>query len=398
MIEWIIGNACSPEEEELVAQVKEVYVKQRHKAAIEHLERGYRTYIGKPRKYIQRKTRDALIAALYDYYREQERPTVTLGQALDEFIKYKKDIFGVDPGTIMRNGYSARFFEGIADKPLQDLTTDDIRLYIRGKTFKEYEIKAAVQLLHGVYKWAIGKGLVKDDPSYPIEPREFFQIADRTKKTANEKIFRPLDIERIKAAMRRELPNMRAFGVLLSIETGMRSGELVSLKWDDIKAGAIHIHTQQKLLLDDQGHRIGFKELPYTKDERKHPHDGRLFPLSDEIRAILDELRPFTGNGTYLLEEEGHWISKTSYEKYLQRHLHALGYGITNNHAFRMSLNSNVLIPAGLTPSERAYILGHSVETNERYYSYIRSEQIDSIREKLGAAVMQESCKNQSIM
>lgn len=176
---------------------------------------------------------------------------------------------------------------------------------------------------------------------------------------------------------------MRAFAVLLSIETGMRSGEIVSLKWEDIKEDVIHIHTQQRLLIDADGKRVGFEELPYTKDERKHPHDGRLFPLTDEIRHILDEIRACEDNPVYVLEEDGHWITKTSYEAYLRKRLMAAGYNITNNHAFRMSLNSNVLIPAGLSPAERAYILGHSIETNERYYSYTRREQATAIGSKL---------------
>ncbi len=40
------------------------------------------------------------------------------------------------------------------------------------------------------------------------------------------------------------------------------------------------------------------------------------------------------------------------------------------NHALRMSLNSNVLIPLGISVADRAAMLGHSVETNLRFYSY----------------------------
>ena len=52
---------------------------------------------------------------------------------------------------------------------------------------------------------------------------------------------------------------------------------------------------------------------------------------------------------------------------------------MTNNHAFRMSLNSNVFIPLGLPATERARLLGHSVETNLRYYSFAGKDSLDDI-------------------
>ncbi|MCI7129574.1 MAG: hypothetical protein MSA09_03230, partial [Lachnospiraceae bacterium] len=47
---------------------------------------------------------------------------------------------------------------------------------------------------------------------------------------------------------------------------------------------------------------------------------------------------------------------------------------LSNNHAFRMALNSYVFVPMGLTPAERAKILGHSVQTNLNHYTFARSD------------------------
>ena len=189
------------------------------------------------------------------------------------------------------------------------------------------------------------------------------------------------DIAKINAAMADKEGNPRAMAVRLSILTGLRAGELCALHWSDIHEDFIHIHRQQKLELNKDGHREGFIELPYTKDERLHPHNGRLFPITSEIRSLLEEIRQLqtTESEFVIADSNGEWISKTSYELFLKRNMRALGYEITNNHAFRMSLNSNVLIPAGLTVTERASILGHSVETNERFYSHLRSEQVTGI-------------------
>jgi len=43
-----------------------------------------------------------------------------------------------------------------------------------------------------------------------------------------------------------------------------------------------------------------------------------------------------------------------------------------------MSLNSNVLIPAGFSDQQRSYLLGHSVRTNLMNYSYTRRETVQN--------------------
>ncbi len=50
-----------------------------------------------------------------------------------------------------------------------------------------------------------------------------------------------------------------------------------------------------------------------------------------------------------------------------------------------MSLNSNVLIPLGISVADRATMLGHSVETNLRYYSFAQKGYIEDVRKRLNA-------------
>ena len=52
------------------------------------------------------------------------------------------------------------------------------------------------------------------------------------------------------------------------------------------------------------------------------------------------------------------------------------------NHAFRVAFNRR-LHEMGLSPSDRALILGHSVETNERHYSFTDSRRLETIRQRM---------------
>ena len=52
-----------------------------------------------------------------------------------------------------------------------------------------------------------------------------------------------------------------------------------------------------------------------------------------------------------------------------------------------MSLNSNVLIPKGVSVADRAAMLGHSIETNLRYYSFAQKDYLDNVR-----AILDSDC------
>ena len=163
----------------------------------------------------------------------------------------------------------------------------------------------------------------------------------------------------------------------------MRAGELPALKWSDVHDNCIHIHSQQL-----SNKRKGGKEYyyaDYTKDEKGISQGGRKFPLTNSIRELLDELKTLQEEKGIVSDfifchENGEWIKTDAYITCLRRMLTSLGFNITNNHAFRMSLNSNVLAgKLNLPVAKRAELLGHSVETNMMYYTYATKDDMDDL-------------------
>ena len=96
-----------------------------------------------------------------------------------------------------------------------------------------------------------------------------------------------------------------------------------------------------------------------------------------EILEALKEVQHQLGikSDWVFCNKSGDWIKIRGYISALRKVTLGLGFPITNNHAFRMALNSYVLIPKGLEAPERAKLLGHSVETNLRYYTHARSDE-----------------------
>ena len=85
-------------------------------------------------------------------------------------------------------------------------------------------------------------------------------------------------------------------------------------------------------------------------------------------------------------KENGDWITTVAYYEALYKVCRKLGLKLSNNHAFRMALNSYVYVPMGLPVSERAKLLGHSVETNLKHYTFARTDDyMDELSEKMNA-------------
>lgn len=161
--------------------------------------------------------------------------------------------------------------------------------------------------------------------------------------------------------------------------------------WEDVDFdnGVIHIHAQQLTKLADKGKE--FYYVPYCKNERGISEDGRFYPVTDEIYALLQELKRKQKklgikSEFVFCHQDGTWIKTLAYETFLRRLCKSLGLDATSNHAFRRSLNSNVFIQNNISVADRAALLGHSIETNLRHYSYARKSYLEDVKSILNEA------------
>jgi len=180
--------------------------------------------------------------------------------------------------------------------------------------------------------------------------------------------------------------------MLFAIETGVRVGELCALKWADILEKSIHIHAQQ-LTKTEKGKKVYYYDT-CTKNEKGISQDGREFPLTKKIAELLAEIKSLQeelhiDSEFIFCHEDGDWIKTNAYETFLRRLCQSKGFQVTNNHALRMSLNSNVLLPMGVSVADRAAMLGHSIQTNLMFYSFAQKDYLDNVRELLDSQYAQ---------
>ncbi|MCR5175012.1 MAG: tyrosine-type recombinase/integrase [Oscillospiraceae bacterium] len=204
---------------------------------------------------------------------------------------------------------------------------------------------------------------------------------DLSRKTDEQRAFSEEELSKLQEDALKTPANPRSLMILLAMETGLRAGELAALHSSDIEDGFIHVHRQQ--LRDRSNGKQIFKDVSYTKDERKHPHDGRYVPITKACANVLRLAQQLPGDSLYVFHDKsGAPVVKDSYEQNLRRRCARLGIETSHNHAFRVAFNSR-LINLGFSPSDRALILGHAVETNERHYSHSDRRRLDDIKQRM---------------
>ena len=345
---------------------------------------------------------DKLMDKLYNYYADgllDFSVESVFKAALEEKVVTENP----KPRTIEKNkGDFKRFIsEDFAKKDIRTISEVDLKKFIqtwvtethpKQKTFLSFK-----GILNLIFEYAYMHKIIVENPVSYVKNRPYMKSCDTSKAKSEEKIFSPEEIQMLKDEVRRRIDSgLKRFGdyyingyaMLFAIETGVRVGELCALKWEDVKDNYIHIHAQQLFQNVD-----GKKEVyyaPYTKNEKGISEDGRQFPLTNAIESLLNEIKAKQEklgieSEFIFCNKDGRWIIEEAYTSFLRRLCRSKGLTITNNHAFRMSLNSNVLIPMGITVADRAAMLGHSIETNLKYYSFAQKDYLEDVKAKLDA-------------
>lgn len=376
----------------MLSAAKKDYVTKRHNYTISQIAKGtkagkWKTYVGKPRKEVVRNTEEELLEALYQYYKKQEEKPKTFREVTEAWFDYKVNNQNRSVNSI--NAYRDRLKnflpESFWERKVQDVSEEEIEQLFVKQTRELHPrpdaLRKSLQYVRAVFKFAVKKKWCLSNPTLTVELADLYAFCNLAKKSNEEKEFSEREIQLLRDDALRNKSNPRALMTLLAAETGMRCAELSALRWEDISDDFIHIHRQQVIEHNGKGNRKVY-EVQYTKDERQHPHDGRWFPITDEIAEVLELAKALDGNSIYVFHSNNQWVNKDGYAQYLKKHCRRLGISTTNNHAFRMSLN-NRLMDEGYEPSQRALLLGHSIETNERHYSFSDKRTLSTIRERM---------------
>lgn len=158
-------------------------------------------------------------------------------------------------------------------------------------------------------------------------------------------------------------------GILLSLYTGIRIGELCALKWEniDLNTGAIIINATLQRIQDFKG--ISGNKTKIVITEPKTPLAKRTIPLPDFIIKKLKTINP-KNSSAFLLTGTERFTEPRTLTNIFKRILKESGVPDINFHALRHTFTTRC-IESEFEPKALSEILGHSsVNTTLGIYNH----------------------------
>lgn len=204
------------------------------------------------------------------------------GGTLDEYYKQwiaRKEL--TIKGSSVRRyilAYTKHIKDKLGHKRLKDITRGDI-MDVRkdiAKNVSAYTANWFVDVIRCILAEAVRDGILAKNPAKDIQrlktdTRKAAKTTHRALTQEEQKLF-------LDAAKKSVYRNLYA----MALASGMRTGELLALSWNDISDGMIHIH---------QTTAIGIDGGAVINDTPKTEKSDRMIPVTETIGRILEDQR-----------------------------------------------------------------------------------------------------------
>ena len=348
------------------------------------------TYVPDPTKFDGRRkvaftTEKKLLTYLWDFYGldKNAKSSMTFAQLWDEFISYKKQFVkmenkkkAISPSTIRK--YERDYGNYISDTKLDNcrlnqLTGPILETYvleiIKDNSLKERCASNVLGYICQTLEYAYRSDYIEKDLVRKLDRKLIISHATTSEKKADkDRILNATEMKQLLKEVRNQqtrhpkyCPN---YAIELATVTGMRVGELATLKWEDIKDGYIDIVRSE--------HRLDYVDKPceYVIDLPKNGKT-RQFPLSKSIENILEKVRVLELNnpeGYIFCREDGSRCMAHDISCAISRRADEANLKGVSIHGIRRTVSSELrkVLPVRTV----ANMLGHLEDTNEGYYNY----------------------------
>lgn len=348
-------------------------------------------------KKLYSKTEEGLLDAMMSYYGLSLDSPLIKDVYLRAIEKYQKRHPGKSKTIYnMARDYKRFITADFSKMDIRKVSVDWLEEYILSmideKNLKKEALVNMKTLLNLIFEKAISEGLVHKNAAKEIKTTSLMENVDQSlaHRKPEDLLLSDYEVERIVREMWDKTQRYYApyaYAVLLHIELGCRPDELICLKWSDVNfyEELVSIERQQ---VEERIPKQSFRVVEYTKNERGISQGGRLVPLSSKAIRILLELKKkkeelgiesewiFSNKSGELLKKKGYF----DFFNVLQK---KLGLKASGSYTFRRGLSAR-LEAAGIEPSERAAILGHSVETNLKHYTFAKPGYLKRVKSALG--------------
>lgn len=267
---------------------------------------------------------------------------------------YKEPVGEKATHDMYRNVLKNHLLPEFGDVPISDITRQDLqRFIIQYDEMSKSLIGKIVMTMRQIFRLAVDDELIAKDPTRKLVPPP---------GTVGER--KPLTLEEVSALVKSAEGNRDGLLPMVLLYTGMRRGEALGLRWEDISDGQIHIRRAAKF--DNNTTYIG---------DTKSKAARRIIPVDERLAVWLS--KPKTG---YVFGGDTLW-TKQKYRKTWERMRESMPV-LENVSAHVLRHTYTMLLRrAGVDSATAQYLLGHEdYQTTANVYTHI--DALDTLEAK----------------
>lgn len=261
------------------------------------------------------------------------------------------------------------------DRPASGISRVDVRqlfLKMRQEGKSRHRCKAVKNAVNGLYRWAIDYGKVKGMVQSPATGIPIEKSGEEKKPDILTlvEIRKLLDVSR--ATEHPWYPIWAA-----ALHTGMRSGEMHSLTWDDLDF-------ENRKMTVNKSWNPRFKKVKTTKSSY-----WRDVPINSELETLLKELKLQAGNRVHVFPRFIEW-DRGEAAKVLRQFCAGTGLKSIKFHALRACFATQ-LLRAGIAPVTVMRVCGWRELKTMQCYVRLSGIEIEGATDKLQFISPQEA-------
>lgn len=289
---------------------------------------------------------------------ENKTKKISYGELAIEWLAYKKSYVKESTYANYSDIIYNHLIPDLGKNYLQDINHNLLQQYILDKlksgrigensSLSEKTAKDIMMVLKNSLKYAMNQGVmsvINLDFTYPKnhKKQKLYILSKREQKKITDYILENL--------------NPKNLGILISLYSGMRIGEICALKWSDFdfKNNIIHVNkTLQRVYLKNEKQQITSKIVISTP---KTLNSNRDLPMSKEFATLIKPLK--TNSKFYILTSDLANTEPRAYRKHFTSVLKKLKIKPINFHSLRHTFATNC-ISLGIDYKTVSELLGHS--------------------------------------
>lgn len=319
-----------------------------------------------PRK---RNTKTEIEKVVIDYWKEMvENPTIQ--EVFTEWNDRRMSIGKIQKSTHLRNQQIFdRHYKEFGKKRIKNIFPEQIEEFLEEQIYECNLTAKAFSNLKGITKGLLKRA--KKRKLIDFNVGELFLELDVSEtdfrkniKRDEEEVFNDEEMSAVITYLEKEEHDLLALGILLMFVTGIRVGELSTLKWSDWDGCSLRIQRTETRYKEEGG-----KYVYEIKETPKTPAGNRNAVVPPHCLWIIKEIRKENPFGEYMFEKDGNRIKTYSFRKKLYRTCRNTDVLKKSPHKIRKTYGS-ILMDNHVADKNVIELMGHTdIQCTRQFYS-----------------------------